>query len=56
MKRAFEVKAFFILTKYLSVFSLNAGKYGPEITTYLDTNRAVPLTFFYEITQYSESN
>ena len=24
-------------TKYLSVFSPNAGKYGPEITPYLDT-------------------
>ena len=28
-------------TKYLSVFSLNAGKYGPEITLYLVTFHAV---------------
>ena len=28
-------------TKYLSVFSPNAGKYGPEITPYLDTFQAV---------------
>ena len=28
-------------TKYLSVFSLNAGKYGPEKTPYLDTFHAV---------------
>ena len=26
---------------YLSVFSLNAGKCGPEITPYLDTFQAV---------------
>ena len=28
-------------TSYLSVFSPNAGKYGPEITLYLDTFHAV---------------
>ena len=28
-------------TPYLSVFSLNTGKYGPEITPYLDTFHAV---------------
>ena len=28
-------------TKYLSVFSTNAGKYGPETTPYLDTFHAV---------------
>ena len=28
-------------TKHLSVFSPNAGKYGPEITPYLDTFQAV---------------
>ena len=28
-------------TRYLSVFSPNAGKYGPEETPYLDTFRAV---------------
>ena len=27
--------------KYLSVFSLNAGKYGPENTPYLDTFHGV---------------
>ena len=27
--------------EYLSVFNLNAGKYGPEITPYLDTFYAV---------------
>ena len=29
------------IRKYLSVFSPNAEKYGPEITPYLDTFRAV---------------
>ena len=29
--------AFGLNTKYLSVFSPNAGKYGPEKTPYLDT-------------------
>ena len=28
---------------YLSVFSPNAGKYGPEITPYLDTFQAVKI-------------
>ena len=28
-------------TEYLSVFSSNAGKYGPEKTPYLDTFHAV---------------
>ena len=28
-------------TLYLSVFSPNAGKYGPEKTPYLDTSHAV---------------
>ena len=28
-------------TLYLSVFSPNVGKYGPEITLYLDTIRTV---------------
>ena len=28
-------------TPYLSVFSPNTGKYGPEITPYLDTFHAV---------------
>ena len=30
-----------IRTEYGSVFSQNAAKYGPEITTYLDTFHAV---------------
>ena len=30
-------------TSYLSVFSPNAGKYGPEITSYLDTFYGVKL-------------
>ena len=29
---------------YLSVFSPNAGKYGPETTPYLDTFQAVHFT------------
>ena len=33
-------------TKYLSVFSPNAGKYGPEITPYLDTFHAVSAMCF----------
>ena len=28
-------------TKYLSIFSPNAGKYGPKMTPYLDTFHAV---------------
>ena len=32
-------------TPYLSVFSPNAGKYGPEKTPYLDTFHAVNLAF-----------
>ena len=28
---------------YVSVFSSNAGKYGPEKTPYLDTFHAVPV-------------
>ena len=31
-------------TKYLSVLSPNAGKYGPEKTTYLDTFHVVMLS------------
>ena len=31
----------FLYTPYLSVFSPNTGKYGPEITPYLDTFHAV---------------
>ena len=31
----------FGLNKYLSVFIPNTGKYGPEITLYLDTFHAV---------------
>ena len=31
----------FGLKNYLSVFSPNTGKYGPEITPYLDTFHAV---------------
>ena len=34
-------------TKYLSVFSPNAGKYGPEVTPYLDIFRAVTVTAFH---------
>ena len=34
-------------TPYISKFSLNAGKYGPEITPYLDTFHAVRI---YQIT------
>ena len=30
-----------IRTEYLSVFRLNTGKYGTEITSYLDTFQAV---------------
>ena len=31
-------------TEYLSVFSPNAGKYGPEKTSYLDTFHTVVCT------------
>ena len=30
-------------TEYLSVFTPNAGKYGPKKTPYLDTFHAVPV-------------
>ena len=33
-------------TPYLSVFSPNAGKYGPEKTPYLDIFLAVPSDFY----------
>ena len=33
--------AFGLNTEYLSVFSVNAGKYGPEKTPYLDTFHVV---------------
>ena len=32
---------------YFPVLSLNKGKYGPEITPYLDAFHAVLLTYFY---------
>ena len=32
---------------YFPVSGLNTGKYGPEITSYLDTFHAVILTFFF---------
>ena len=31
-------------TSYLSIFSPNAGKYGPENTPYLDTFKTVPFS------------
>ena len=34
-------------TKYVSVFSPNAGKYGPDITPYLNTFHAVVELAFY---------
>ena len=41
-------------TEYLSVFSPNTGKYGPEITLYLDTFRAACfcINFFYVFLYY----
>ena len=36
----------FGLNKYLSIFSPNAGKYGPEITPYFDTFHAVTAFWF----------
>ena len=30
---------------YFPIFGLNTGKYGPEITPYLDTFHAVKLSF-----------
>ena len=36
-------------TLYLSVFSPNAGKHGPEITPYLDTFHAVTLPMVLDI-------
>ena len=38
-------------TTYLSVFSLNAGKYGPEITLYLDIFHAVYLKLYWRFFQ-----
>ena len=37
----FLVRIFPYSDSYLSVFSPDAGKYGPEITPYLDTFHAV---------------
>ena len=34
------------LAQYLSVFSPNAGKYGPEKTPYLDTFQAVVVSIY----------
>ena len=51
-KEKFLVRIFLYLdlvqtdTPYLSVFSPNTGKYGPEITRYLDTFHAVRLIFW----------
>ena len=42
-------------TKYLSVFSPNAGKYGPEKTPYLDTFHTVLLSAIFEIVFYKTS-
>ena len=47
--KSVQMRAYFwslfscIPTEYLSVFSPNTGKYGPEITPHLDTFRAVLL-------------
>ena len=38
-----------ISVPYFPVFSANTGKYGPEITTYLDTFQAVCDILFYFI-------
>ena len=46
-------------TSYLSVFSSNAGKYGPEVTPYLDTFHALYslelLTYYFHCIHYSLS-
>ena len=36
-----EIQIISLYTEYLSVFSPNVGKYGPEKTLYLDTLHAV---------------
>ena len=37
---------------YFSVFGINTGKYGPEITPYLDTFHAVEIFFeLYHVTE-----
>ena len=41
-------------TKYLSVFSLNAGKYGSGKTPYLDTFHAVTIIANIEISQINQ--
>ena len=41
----------FGLNTYLSIFSPNVGKYGPEITPYFDTLHAVT-TFWFVISRY----
>ena len=43
-------------TKYLFIFSPNAGNYGPEKTPYLDTFHAVKITQRRPILQYSFSH
>ena len=58
--------AFELNTPYLSVFSSNAGKYGPEKTSYLVTFHAVwvmlsyvelflPLLFLLSVRHYNEA-
>ena len=48
-------KHVFISGAYFPVFGLNTGKYGPEITTYLDTFHAVTMSK-HENEQLSNSN
>ena len=44
-----QVFTFSIITAYLSVFSSNVGKYGPQITPNLDTFHAVNGIYIFKI-------
>ena len=39
--KSFQIRSFFLIRILSAVFSPNTGKYGPEITPYLDIFRAV---------------
>ena len=44
-----QVFTFSIITAYLSVFSSNVGKYGPQITPNLDAFHAVNDIYIFKI-------
>ena len=47
-----KLRIWTLFTEYLSVFSPNAGKYGPEKTLYLDTVHAVGVIIIRNISAF----